>query len=103
MKEKPKVQSVLESVFANAVGKLVRTDAGRLITGLCVQLDSASGEIQVYDDRETLLEKNIIFDWADRPDRPERGARPYKQPLVSIRTALASLKSRKIFDKGSCG
>jgi len=94
-KEKPKVQSILESVFINAVDKLSKADAGRLIGELHVQLDLLVGEIQVYDDQEILLEKNIIFDWANRA---ENGARSCRQPLHFIRITLAGLKSRKIFD-----
>ena len=95
-KEKPKVQSILESVFINAVDKLSKADSGRLIGELYVQLDLIVGEIQIYDDQEILLEKNIIFDWADRS---EKGVRSYKQPLHFIRITLAGLKSGKIFDR----
>ena len=95
-KEKPKVQSILESVFQSAVNNLSKTDGARSIGELHVQLDMISGEIQVYNDQEILLEKNIIFDWADRS---EKGARSYKQPLHFIRLTLAGLKSEKFFDK----
>ena len=94
-KEKPKVQSILESVFISAVDKLVKADAGRLISELHVQLDMFAGEIQIYDDQEILLEKNIIFDWANRSDN---GVRSYKQPVHFIRMALAGLKTGKVFD-----
>lgn len=95
-KEKPKLQSILESVFISAIEKLSKVDSGRLIGELHVQLDMSTGEIQVYDDQEILLEKNIIFDWADRS---EKGVRSYKQPLHFIRVTLAGLKSRKFFDR----
>ncbi|MDR0575023.1 MAG: hypothetical protein LBG96_13540 [Tannerella sp.] len=95
-KEKPKVQSILESVFINAVDKLSKADRGHFVGELHIQLDMLTGEIQVYDDQEVLLEKNIIFDWA--ADRSERGARSHKQAVHLIRGALAALKSRKIFD-----
>lgn len=95
-KEKPKVQSILESVFVNAAEKLSTADAGRFISELYVQLDLSIGEIQVYDDQEVLLEKNIIFDWAERS---ERGVRSYKQPVHFIRMALAGLKTQKFFEK----
>ncbi|MDR1116442.1 MAG: hypothetical protein LBL33_09940 [Tannerella sp.] len=105
IKEKSKVQVILESVFVSAIDKLIKADAGHLIGFLYVQLDTASGEIQVYDDRETLLEKNIIFDWADQgavggseEEQAEKGAHSYKQQVNSIRAVLAGLKARKIFD-----
>jgi hypothetical protein len=103
IKEKSKVQVILESIFVNAIDKLTKADAGYLTGFLYVQLDTASGEIQVYDDRETLLEKNIIFDWADRGGSPEeeqaeKGVRSYKQQVNSIRAVLTGLKARRIFD-----
>ena len=94
-KEKPKVQSILESVFINSVDKLSKTDRGCLVNEIHVQLDLSAGEIQVYDDQEILLEKNIIFDWTNRA---ENGIRSYKQPIHFIRVALAGLRSRKLFD-----
>ena len=94
-KEKPKVQLILEAVFEHAVEKLSNSDSGRLIGALLVQLDMSAGEVQVYDDREVLLEKNIIFDWAERT---EKGTRLYKQAIHFIRVTLAALKQRRIFD-----
>jgi hypothetical protein len=99
IKEKPKVQAILEAVFLSAVDKLVKADDGHLVGALYVQLDMGTGEIQLYDDRETLLEKNIIFDWANRrAEHSEKDARPYRQQVNSLRAILAGLKSRKIFD-----
>jgi hypothetical protein len=95
VKEKSKVQIILESVFINAVDKLIKAEGGRFTGDLYVQIDMTSGEIQVYDDQETLLEKNIIFDWADRS---EKAVRSYKQPVSTLRTVLAGLKSEKVFD-----
>lgn len=95
-KEKPKVQSILESVFLHAIDKISEIDPGRMISELHVQLDLSVGEIQVYDDQEILLEKNIIFDWAERSEKPVRS---YKQPVHFIRVALAGLKSQKIFEQ----
>ena len=96
IKEKPKVQSILESVFVNAIDKLSIASVGQLVSELHVQLDLTVGEIQVYDDQEILLEKNIIFDWANRAEN--NGVRSYKQHLHFIRIALAGLRSRKVFD-----
>ena len=93
-KDKPKVQSILESLFISAVEKICK-DSSRIVGELYVQLDLSAGEVQIYDDEEMLLEKNIIFDWANRT---ENEARSYKQPVYFIRIALAALRSRKIFD-----
>jgi len=94
-KDKPKVQVILEAIFSGAVDKLLKADSGQLISALQVQLDMAAGEVQVYDDHEILLEKNIIFEWAEQA---ARNPRLYKQAVHFIRVSLAALKSRRIFD-----
>jgi hypothetical protein len=96
VKEKSKVQTIVEAVFVNAVDKLVKANVGRPVDHLFVQLDATSGEIQIYDDRETMLEKNIIFDWADRSETA--AVRSYKPQVNSIRAVLVGLKSGKFFD-----
>jgi hypothetical protein len=77
----------------NAVSKLEK--AGRQASELKVQLDLSTGEAQLYDDNETLLEKNIIFDWANHPARDLRQAR---QQINSIRVALIDLKRKNFFE-----
>jgi hypothetical protein len=95
VKEKSKIQTILESVFINAADKLIKAEGERFVSDLYVQLDTASGEVQVYDDQETLLEKNVIFDWVDHS---EKTADSYRQPIGVIRGVLAGLKAGKIFD-----
>jgi hypothetical protein len=91
---KARTQSILEALFMSAVNKL--EDAGRHVGELKVQLDLNIGEAQVYDDRETLLEKNIIFDWANRPAKDLQQAKPQ---INSIRVALIDMKRKNFFDK----
>jgi len=95
VKEKPKAQSILESIIADAVDKLIAADPGCLIGQLNIQLDMPTGEIQIYDAQEILIEKNIIFDWAERSDK---GVRSVKQALYTIRGALVGLKFARFFD-----
>jgi hypothetical protein len=94
-KDKPKVQLLLEAVFVGAVDKLLRADSGQVISAFHVQLDMATGEIAVYDDREVLLEKTIIFEWAEQS---AKNPRLVKQAVHFIRVALQALRARKIFD-----
>jgi hypothetical protein len=93
-RSKPGTQSVLTGLFTRAMNKL--EGAGRPIGELKVQLDPRIGEIQLYDDRETLLEKNIIFDWANHP---VKDLQQIKQQANSIRIALIDLKRRNFFEK----
>ena len=94
-KGKPKVQLLLEAVFNDAIENHSKAASGQLISALCVQLDMEAGEVQVYDEHETLLAKNIIFEWAEQY---AKNPRLYKQAVHFIRVALSALKSRKIFD-----
>jgi len=94
-KNKPKVQTILESIFNGAVDKMQKSDSGQLVGAWLVQLDLAAGEVQVYDDREVALDKNIIFEWAEHAGK---NPRLYKQALHFIRVSLAALKTRKTFD-----
>ena len=94
-KSKPKVQTIIESVFAGAIDKLLKSDSGQRLGALLIQLDMATGEVLIYDENEILLEKNIIFEWVEQPEKSER---LYRQALHYVRVTLAALKSRKVFD-----
>lgn len=63
-KENPKIKSVLKSLFSVSVEKLIKDIATpSSVSNLYVQFDPESGEVQVYDEREHLLHKKVIFDW----------------------------------------
>jgi hypothetical protein len=94
-KNKPKVQTILESIFDGAVEKLQKSDSGQVVSAWLVQLDMAAGEVQVYDDREVLLSKNIIFEWAELS---AKNPRLFRQAFHFIRVSLAALKTRRTFD-----
>lgn len=94
-KDKPKVQTILEAVFSEAVDKLSKTGSGQLVSVLCVQLELEAGEMSVYDEHEVLLAKNIIFEWAEQA---EKNPRLYKQAVHFIRVSLCALKTRRLFD-----
>ena len=94
-KSKPKVQSILETIFTNAVERLSKVDNGPVVSALLVQLDLDNGEVHVFTDNEILLEKNIIYEWADQS---EKNPRLFRQAQHYMRVALASLKTRKLFD-----
>ena len=94
-KEKPKVQTLLEALFMEAIGKLSNANGGQLVWAMHIQLDMDAGEALVYDERENLLEKNIIYDWVERA---EKGMRLYKQAVHFTRVSLAALRTRKVFD-----
>jgi hypothetical protein len=94
-KNKPKVQTILESIFDGAVEKMQKSESGQVISAWLVQLDMIAGEVQVYDDREVLLNKNIIFEWAELSGK---NPRLFRQAFHFIRVSLAALKTRRTFD-----
>ena len=57
-----KVQSLIENAFTSAIEKLAKDESGNFISDLYVQADAESGELQIYDDEEHLIEKIVIFD-----------------------------------------
>ena len=60
-----KVQSLIENAFTSAIEKLAKDESGNFISDLYVQADAESGELQIYDDEEHLIEKIVIFDWVN--------------------------------------
>ena len=94
-KSKPKLQTIFENVFTGAIDELLRSHNGQLVNALLVQLDMETGELLVYDNNESLLEKNMIYDWAEQS---AKNPRLYRQAVHFMRVALSALKARKLFD-----
>lgn len=63
-----KVQSVIESSFTNAIDKINTDPSGNLISDLYLQVDQETGELEVFDDDEQLIEKVVIFDWVNNTE-----------------------------------
>ena len=61
-----KVQSVIESVFQSVVVKLSDNASNVLVSDLFIQVDQETGEVQIFDDAENLLDKVVIFDWINK-------------------------------------
>jgi len=97
-KEKSKQQVILEAVFDEAINKLEQTDGGLFTAEMNLQLEMATGEIQVYDDHEQLLSKNIIYDWAEKV---QQGGNPMPSAIHNIGVALDALRKRQAFDSPS--
>lgn len=89
-----KVQSVLEATFTSAVGKLTVDDASGFHSDMYVQVDSESGELQIYDEKEQLLDKVVIFDWVGFTDEGQLR----KKVVSALKPVLALLASKNVFD-----
>ena len=76
-----KVQSLIENAFTSAVEKLAKDESGNFISDLYVQADAESGELQIYDDEEHLIEKIVIFDWVNS----NPGRRPNQRVAAPVK------------------
>jgi hypothetical protein len=93
-----KVQSVIENTFTSVIKKLTKNESANPVCDLHVMADAESGELQIFDENENLLEKVVIFDWVN--SREDDDAFNRKAATV-VRPVLSSLASRNMFDR-SC-
>ena len=90
-----KVQSLIENAFTSAVEKLAKDESGNFISDLYVQADAESGELQIYDDEEHLIEKIVIFDWVNSNEEENAFN---KRVAASVKAVLTILSTKNIFD-----
>ena len=89
------IQSVLENLFTAAIDKMIKNVKGNFISDIYVQADQESGEVQIYDEEENLIEKTVIFDWVNNT---EEEAAFNQRVAEAIRTILTTLVSKEMFD-----
>ncbi len=89
------IQSVLENLFTAAIDKMIKNVKGNFISDIYVQADQESGEVQIYDEEENLIEKTVIFDWVNNT---EEEAAFNQRVAEAIRTVLTTLVSKEMFD-----
>lgn len=90
-----KVQSLIENVFTSAIEKLTKDESGNYISDLYVQVDAESGELQIYDDEEKMIDKVVIFDWVNSNEREDTFN---KQVAAPIKAVLTILSTKNTFD-----
>ena len=90
-----KVQSVIESVFQTTISQLTASQSGNLISDLFVQVDQQSGEVQIYDDSENLLDKVVIFDWINKN---ENELAFIKRITTTLKAVLSLLSAKGVFE-----
>lgn len=95
---KSTIQSVLESFFVAALDKFAKNPEGKFASDLFVQVDSESGEVQLYDDEEHLIEKTVIFDWVNSPEDEDSFV---KKVAPVLRAVLSILATKELFE-ASC-
>ncbi|SEF60852.1 MULTISPECIES: hypothetical protein [Parabacteroides] len=90
-----KIQSVIESAFSTAINKLAKDESGSFISDLYVQADAESGELQIYDDEEHLIEKIVIFDWVNNTEEEDVFN---KRVAASVKAVLTILSTKDMFN-----
>lgn len=90
-----KVQTVIEAAFQTAIDRLAADTAGNLLSDLYVQVDQETGELQIYDEEEHLIEKTIIYDWVNSQEAEEQFI---KRVVGILKNVLATFATKNSFD-----
>lgn len=90
-----KEQSLIEETFLSAIKKLTDDESGDFINDLFVQADAESGELQIYDENDNLLEKVVIFGWVNNSDEEDVFN---KKVAAAVKASLNNLVPQKVFD-----
>ena len=90
-----KEQSLIEETFLSAIKKLTDDESGDFINDLFVQADAESGELQIYDENDNLLEKVVIFGWVNNSDEEDVFN---KKVAAAVKASLNNLVTQKVFD-----
>ena len=54
------IQSILETLFMTAIDKMINSVNGNYISDIYVQADQETGELQIYDEEEALVDKRMF-------------------------------------------
>ena len=90
-----KVQTVIEAAFQTAIDRLAADTAGNLLSDLYVQVDQETGELQIYDEEEHLIEKTIIYDWVNSQEAEEQFV---KRVVGILKNVLATFAAKNSCD-----
>ena len=90
-----KVLTVIEAAFQTAIDRLAADTAGNLLSDLYVQVDQETGELQIYDEEEHLIEKTIIYDWVNSQEAEEQFV---KRVVGILKNVLATFATKNSFD-----
>lgn len=90
-----KVQTVIEAAFQTAIDRLAADTAGNLLSDLYVQVEQETGELQIYDEEEHLIEKTIIYDWVNSQEAEEQFV---KRVVGILKNVLATFATKNSFD-----
>ena len=89
------IQSILETLFMTAIDKMIKSVNGNYISDIYVQADQETGDLQIYDEEEALVDKTVIFDWVNNTEEEDVFARRVSDV---VRSVLTGLVSKNVFD-----
>ena len=78
-----------------AIDKMIKSVNGNYISDIYVQADQETGELQIYDEEEALVDKTVIFDWVNNTEKEDVFARRVSDV---VRSVLTGLVSKNVFD-----
>ena len=90
-----KVQPLIEKAFVEAIDQLTKEESANLVRDFYVQVDAETGELQIYDDAERLMNKVVIFDWVNSPEEEDAFN---KKVAAAIKAVLTILSTKNAFD-----
>ena len=90
-----KVQPLIEKAFVEAIDQLTKEESANLVSDFYVQVDAETGEFQIYDDAERLMNKVVIFDWVNSPEEEDAFN---KKVAAAIKAVLTILSTKNAFD-----
>lgn len=90
-----KVQPLIEKAFVETIDQLTKEESANLVSDFYVQVDAETGELQIYDDAERLMNKVVIFDWVNSPEEEDAFN---KKVAAAIKAVLTILSTKNVFD-----
>ena len=81
--------------MSKAIDKMIKSVNGNYISDIYVQADQETGELQIYDEEEALVDKTVIFDWVNNTEEEDVFARRVSDV---VRSVLTGLVSKNVFD-----
>ena len=89
-----KVQPLIEKAFVETIDQLTKEESANLVSDFYVQVDAETGELQIYDDAERLMNKVVIFDWVNSPEEEDAFN---KKVAAAIKAVLTILSTKNAF------
>jgi hypothetical protein len=94
-----KIQTIIEAKFTEAIKKLTDNADSKATCDLFIQAYAETGELHIYDEYETLLDKIIIFEWVNSEESAfdEKVSAAMKPALAKLSSLFENPRFRKPF------